>query len=155
MHFSTNFLALSALIGALGASAAPAATNLKSGVDIPMKRGPRGNLLDTDGHVSYDKVAQEVAHLRSKYVRNMKNYEANTGSKHVMDATHLLPNPRRGTGTVSLTDTENQQLWVGNIAFGSPAQQIPIGTLPLADSFLPRELTVSPQTLTLARLTLW
>lgn len=121
MQLSAAFLALS-----LAATAASTPVRKTSTIEVPLtKRGPRASVLGSDGKVSYAAIKQEVDYVRAKYNRGFANIQRNTGKPHALDR-RVKKVAARDVGTVGLTDLSNQELWAGDVSFGTPAQTFPV-----------------------------
>lgn len=123
MHLSSTFVTLAVALGAVSVTALPAGPTSGS-VSVPLQRRAGRAFKRADGTIDMTKFNAERAHIRAKYARTLANYERNVGQAHP-HASATRPT-RRDTGTVDLTDVENQSLWTGTITFGG--QDITIGT---------------------------
>jgi cathepsin D len=107
---------------ALIASASPIAE--ETGVRIPLSK--RGTLTNADGTFNYEKAVLHSARTHNKYQRAFRNLQANTGSLpkdfEIKDFRPIPSVGKRSTGSVALTDEEEDLEWAGNIGIGSPAQ---------------------------------
>ncbi|CAD6887487.1 unnamed protein product [Tilletia controversa] len=122
MKFSTVAAALVA--GTILTSAAPAPSPKElAPLRIPIeKRGASLKKPDSD-KVDFGKVSAHLDQLRSKYAKSLDNFRANTGKDHPLRV--AVPAHKRSTGTVALTDVQ-ENLWVGTLAYGTPAQSIKV-----------------------------
>jgi cathepsin D len=127
MQISAALIAASLAISA--AMAVPTSSPSSQGIEIPMtRRGVKSTIKGNNGQVDWNAVQAEVAYLKAKYSKSLDNYQRNTGKAHELDARPSLE--KRSSGTVSLTDVSNEELWTGTMAFGTSAQSFQIGELP-------------------------
>ncbi|PWN45922.1 acid protease [Ceraceosorus guamensis] len=118
---------LSTLAVALAAATAVSSTPLpeREVSTSTLNIAKRATPLTRDGLLS------EVTRLRYKYVRNLVNYQHNTGETNPLlnaTSTSRLAHTKRATGTVSLQDVSNQLLWKGPFTAGSNTAQLDFDT---------------------------
>ncbi|KAF7797804.1 hypothetical protein EIP86_009009 [Pleurotus ostreatoroseus] len=108
---------------ALMAAASPLARD--DGIVIPLAK--RGSLTNADGTFNHEKAVLHNIKTHNKYQRALRNLQANTGSlpqgfeiKPFRET--LTSSKKRATGTVPLTDEEQDLEWAGPVSIGSPAQ---------------------------------
>ena len=119
-----SLLALAASVHALPAdSSAPVAS-----VEYA-RRTPLHARADAPAHIS-----SELRRLQNKYATSFANFQLNEGRANpLLNASSIgdvvarivanAPAQRRApSGTVPLTDVQNELLWVGPLSYGTPAQ---------------------------------
>ncbi|KAE8257989.1 hypothetical protein A4X13_0g1985 [Tilletia indica] len=122
MKFSAVAAAL--IAGTVLSSAAPApSTQDISPIRVPIEKRNASLKKPDSNEVDFGKVSAHLAGLRAKYQKSLNNYRANTGKEHSLRV--ALPAHKRSTGTVALTDVQDN-LWVGTLAYGTPAQSIKV-----------------------------
>ncbi|KAL9933761.1 hypothetical protein V8E36_007419 [Tilletia maclaganii] len=124
MKFSTVAAAIVAGAALISAAPAPAPTTKEiAPIRIPITKRAATLRKGNSTQVDFTKVSKHLGQLRTKYQQNLDNFKANTGKDHPLRV--ALPAHKRSTGTVSLSDV-SENLWVGTIAYGTPAQSIKI-----------------------------
>ncbi|KAK0542980.1 hypothetical protein OC846_006349 [Tilletia horrida] len=108
---------------ALSVSAPAPSTKDVSPIRIPISKRAADLRKPNSTQVDFAKVSAHMNQLRAKYARTLDNFKANTGAEHKLRVP--VPAHKRSTGRVSLSDVQ-ESLWVGTIAYGTPAQSIPI-----------------------------
>lgn len=120
-------LKLSFVTGLLAASAFAAAAPMEQNKGISIDITKRNVLVNPDtNEADLKKVESHLNGLRAKYAKNLAAFEQNTGKAHKLKRELSPELKKRGTGSNPLTDDDQQTLWSGNIAFGTPAQTFPI-----------------------------
>lgn len=121
MQLTPTFAALAALLLSTVSFAAPnPASVLQQEVALTRKRDTL--LVPGTQTVDFTKVRTHLDHLKAKYSDNLQAFQSNTGDAHPWQAKSFTPFSKRATGSVSLTDIGNEELWSGPVTFGS--QQI-------------------------------
>ncbi|KAK0541113.1 hypothetical protein OC835_000323 [Tilletia horrida] len=123
MKFSTVAAALVAGTVLSSAAPAPSPKEVTAPLRIPIEKRSASLKKPNSTEVDFGKVSAHLTSLKAKYQRNLNNFRANTGKEHPLRV--AVPESKRSTGTVSLTDVQ-EDLWVGTIAYGTPAQSIKI-----------------------------
>ncbi|KAL9933762.1 hypothetical protein V8E36_007420 [Tilletia maclaganii] len=124
MKFSTVAAALVAGTALTTAAPAPVPASPEAGIiRVPITKRAANLRKGNSTQVDFTKVSAHLGQLRAKYQQNLENFKANTGKDHPLRV--ALPAHKRSTGTVSLSDV-SENLWVGTIAYGTPAQSIKI-----------------------------
>ena len=91
------------------------------GINIELSK--RNNLVSAGtNQIDWAQVDSHMAHLRAKYAKTLSNYEKNTGKVHPAKRDVSAELQKRATGSVSLTDEDQQSLWSGPMSYGTPAQ---------------------------------
>ncbi|CAD6892307.1 unnamed protein product [Tilletia controversa] len=154
MKFFTVATALVA--GAILSSATPSTASSPKEptlIHIPIEK--RGSSLTraNSGKADFGKIASHLGHLRTKYQKNLVNFQINTGKEHPLRI--AIPNWKRGvngTGSVELEDVQ-ENLWVGTLAYGTPPQSIKVDfdtgsadTLVNSGAYHPRASSTSVRT---------
>lgn len=81
------------------------------------------------GNVNYIAVSKHLQSLKIKYQTTLSSYEKNTGKSHPLKdkSNTATANEKRATGTVALTDVQNN-LWHGAITLGGQTSQCDFDT---------------------------
>lgn len=121
-------LKLSFVAGLIASSALAMAAPVEQeerGINIDIAKRSNLKIAGTD-QIDWSKVDAHMNGLRAKYQKNLANFEANTGKVH--PSKRELPEhlKKRATGSVSLTDQQQGELWTGTMAYGTPAQSFSI-----------------------------
>ncbi|EKM60424.1 uncharacterized protein PHACADRAFT_132970 [Phanerochaete carnosa HHB-10118-sp] len=114
---------LVSVVLALLAIANPIAQN--SGVSVAL--GKRSTLTRPDGTFDHEKAVLHNVKTQKYYQRNIRNVLANKGSlPEGWEAREFRSVPaglqKRATGSVSLTDEDDDAEWLGGISIGTPSQ---------------------------------
>ncbi|KAN0066300.1 hypothetical protein ACQY0O_000394 [Thecaphora frezii] len=119
-------LKLSFVVGLIASSLALAAPVAEErGINIELSKRANFTVPGTS-EVNFAKVTAHLDRLRAKYAKNLENYERNTGARHQKKRDLPEHLQKRATGSVALTDQEDELLWTGKIAYGTPAQAFSI-----------------------------
>ncbi|PWN38625.1 acid protease [Meira miltonrushii] len=118
MKLTASFAALATVLLSAVTLAAPNPASLNQNT-IPLNKKRDALLVPGTNEVDFTKVRAHLDHVKAKYSDNLQAFKSNTGNTHPLQSKTFEPfSKRAGTGSVSLTDIQNEELWSGPVKFG-------------------------------------
>ncbi|KAL5527800.1 hypothetical protein ACEPAG_6601 [Sanghuangporus baumii] len=120
--WSASIQKISALVSLLPLLAQASPTPSLSGTKISLIK--RSSVVK-NGVVNMNGLQSHIQQVQGKITRGLTNYEKNTGEVHPNYRNTTTTTRKRDSGTVALTDDDNE-LWQGNIQVGTPPVQFAV-----------------------------
>ncbi|KAL5487632.1 hypothetical protein ACEPAI_5740 [Sanghuangporus weigelae] len=121
-HQWSASIKIAALVSLLPLLAQASPTSSLSGTKIFLTK--RSSVVK-NGVVNMNGLQSHIQQVQGKIARGFANYEKNTGKVHPNYRNTTTTTRKRDTGTVALTDDDNE-LWQGNIQVGTPPVQFAV-----------------------------